>query len=279
MIKFQFLTENKTEHEGILAEHGLSIHIETEDKRILFDSGASDIFAYNGERMGVDLKKVDFGVVSHGHYDHTGGFPLFCRINSHAPVYIHRNAFRSSHGVSDGKIEESMCGIRWNTEQKDLMRERMVMTDGPVFITDNIAISGTIPFEKGFEPSEKFYYYNLDGKPVEDDMSHEQCLVIREDDGLYVFSGCSHRGVISAVTCARSLFPGERINTLVAGMHLYGADKETAEAVIRRLMEEDVDRIMPVHCTGMNAICRLKEEFGDRCIIAQAGDRFDGYQK
>ena len=93
-MEFQFLVENKTETEGVLAEHGLSIYIDTGDKKILFDAGASDAFAMNADRMKVDLSQVDFAVVSHGHYDHTGGFPMFCRRNRKAPIYIHKNAFR-----------------------------------------------------------------------------------------------------------------------------------------------------------------------------------------
>jgi len=76
-MKISFLTENKTDREGILAEHGLSVHIETGNRKILFGAGASDIFAYNAERMGIDLARIEMAVVSHGHYDHTGGFPLF----------------------------------------------------------------------------------------------------------------------------------------------------------------------------------------------------------
>ena len=79
-MEFKFLVENKTESEGILAEHGLSIFIDTGDKKILFDAGASDAFALNAERMKVDLGQVNLAVISHGHYDHTGGIPLFCRL-------------------------------------------------------------------------------------------------------------------------------------------------------------------------------------------------------
>ena len=93
-IKISFLVENKTDNPGIIAEHGLSIYIETPERRILFDAGATDILAHNAERMGIDLAEADLAVVSHGHYDHTGGFPAFCRINERAPIYIHRDAFR-----------------------------------------------------------------------------------------------------------------------------------------------------------------------------------------
>ena len=274
-MKISFLTENKTDREGILAEHGLSVHIETGDSKILFDAGASDIFAYNAERMGIDLAQIEMAVVSHGHYDHTGGFPLFSRVNSKAPIYTHKNAFRQSHGSSEGKIEKEMCGIRWSDEQKEALEGRMHLTDGPIFMNENIGITGTVPLTEGFEPSEKFYYANLDGNPVEDDMSHEQCLVIREETGLYVFSGCCHRGVVSAIEAAKAMFDGEKIALLVAGMHLYEADHKTRAHVINRLMQMDVEKIMPVHCTGMEAICELKSMLRDRCIIAQAGRSYE----
>ena len=109
-MEFKFLVENKTESEGILAEHGLSVFIDTGDRKILFDAGASDVFSMNAERMKVDLSEVDLAVISHGHYDHTGGFPMFCRLNRKAPIYVHKNAFRESHGFEDGKIEDEMCG-------------------------------------------------------------------------------------------------------------------------------------------------------------------------
>lgn len=274
-MKIRFLTENKTSCEGILAEHGLSIYIESKGRKILFDSGASDVFAFNAERMGVDLSEVDLAVVSHGHYDHTGGFPLFCRVNDHAPIYIHKNAFRQSHGVSDGKIEEEMCGIRWTPEQKKALESRMHLTDGPVFITEDIVITGTIPTAEGFEPSEKFYYKNLDGNPVEDDMSHEQALAIREDDGIYLFSGCSHRGIVSAIEAAKAIFPEDKIAMVIAGMHLYEADHKTRADVTNSILAAEVEKVMPVHCTGMDAICELKSMMRDRCVIAQAGDCFE----
>lgn len=273
-MEFKFLVENKTETEGILAEHGLSIYIDTGDNKILFDAGASDAFAMNAQQMKVDLSQVDLAVVSHGHYDHTGGFPMFCRINRKAPIYIHKNAFRESHGFENGRIEDEMCGIRWTEEQRNAITNRLIFTDGAVWITEDIVITGTIPLAEGFEPTEKFYYFSVNGDPVLDDMSHEQCLVIRRPEGLFVFSGCSHRGVISALLEARRLFPDTPVAVLIAGMHLYSAKESDKAKVIERLKKEEVKKLMPVHCTGINAICDLRQVFGDNCVIAMAGDEF-----
>ena len=140
-IKISFLVENKTDNPGIIAEHGLSIYIETPERRILFDAGATDILAHNAERMGIDLAEADLAVVSHGHYDHTGGFPAFCRINERAPINIHRDAFRESYSLRDGRLHGSNDGIRWTAEEKAEIGGRLVKTDGPLWITDDFTYS------------------------------------------------------------------------------------------------------------------------------------------
>lgn len=275
-MKFQFLVENKTDNPGVMAEHGLSIYIEADGKKILFDAGATELVVENAKTLGIDLADIDLAVVSHGHYDHTGGFPAFCRRNEKAPIYIHKNAFRRSFGLVDGKPEKELSAIRWSEAELEELQNRLVFTDGPQWITENICITGTVPLAEGFEPTENFYYYNDAGQMVTDDMSHEQCLVIRQEDGLYIFSGCSHRGVISALNACKAMFPGERVAVLAAGMHLYSASDEDRASVMDQVIAEDLDMVMPVHCTGIRAICDLKTALGEKCVIATAGDVFHG---
>ena len=275
-ICYKFLVENKTEHSGMLAEHGLSIYIEADDKKILFDAGASDILLHNAKVMDVELKDVDFAVVSHGHYDHTGGFPAFCALNEKAPVYLHKNGFRDSYGFRDGQPEDETSGIIWTEQQKNVMKDRFELTDGPVYVTENICITGTVPVAEGTNITENFYYKDEDGQWQKDDMSHEQVLVIRQPDGLYIFSGCSHRGVISALQAGKAMFPGERVAVLVAGMHLYSASAEDRAYVVEQIAAEGLDKVMPVHCTGIKAICDLKTKLGDNCVVAVAGDVYYG---
>lgn len=275
-MKFQFLMENKTEREGCTAEHGLSIYIEAQGKKLVFDAGASSLFTRNAEHLNVDLSRADALIISHGHYDHTGGVPEFCRINSKAPVYIHKEAFYESYGMKDERIKDKNSGIRWSREEKAAIEPRMVLTEGPLWIHENIVISGTVPEIPGYGSAETFCRRTSHGDFVPDPMDHEQILAIREPEGLYVFSGCSHRGVVPAVRYARSLFDGAPVAVLVAGMHLYSAQKELRQKVIRQLLEENVERIIPVHCTGIHAICDLKEVMGEKCIVATTGSSY-GY--
>ncbi|MDD4200273.1 MAG: MBL fold metallo-hydrolase, partial [Eubacteriales bacterium] len=163
--------------------------------------------------------------------------------------------------------------IEWNEEELTELTPQLIFTDGPAEIAENIRITGTVPVGDDFRPTE--FFYCKDGMNlIDDDMSHEQCLVIREPEGLYIFSGCSHRGVINSINAGKAMFPGERVAVLVAGMHLYSSTDEDRKRVVEEIVAEKMDMVMPVHCTGIKAICDLKTKLEDRCFVATAGDEY-----
>lgn len=274
-MKIYFLSENKTDNPGVRAEHGLSVYIEAEEMNILFDTGASDLFAANAEAMNVDLNMADVCVISHGHYDHTEGVPKFCEINELADIIIHKNAFIKTYGFEpDGSMDKETTGIRWSEEQMEKIKPRLRLTDKELWLTDNIVVSGTVHECEGFTVTESFYEVTDNGL-VPDKMDHEQFLAIRQGDEVFVFSGCSHRGAIPVIRHAKELFPGLKIAGFAAGMHLYSASAEDRKKVVDEVAAEDMEMVMPVHCTGINAICDLKARLGERCIVATAGDIYE----
>lgn len=282
MIKFAFLAENKSGHSRVKAEWGLSIFIEAGGKKILFDAGASPkLFAENSKHMGYDLSEVDFAMVSHGHYDHTNGFPEFIKVNDHAPIYIHKNAFGEVYGSEEGIIDAKPCSIEWTSDQRRELDSRISLTDGPLKITEDIIISGTVPMPEGEVMQEVFYEKKANNEYVRDELTHEQILVIRDRDengnskGVYVFAGCCHRGAMAALKCAKELMPGEEIKCFIAGMHLCISPLSEIMRVVEDTAKEFDGIIMPVHCTGMKAICYMVTKLGDRCIPATAGDVFE----
>ena len=280
-MKVEILSENRTNHPECLAEHGLSVYIEIGDIKILFDLGASDLYQQNAKRMKVDLEKVDTVVISHGHYDHTGGIPSFCELNKKAKIYIHEKAFVTTYGMENGKLDEEPCSIHWTKQQHEQVRDRLILTKGVTWLTEDIVVSGTIPKIEDSIPTETFYLKNEDGSLTIDSMEHEQFLAIRVPDrkgnsrGFFLFSGCSHNGVIPCLRYAKALFPGERVLGILAGMHLYNANSETSNMILGQVAAEDMSYILPVHCTGILAICDLRQLMGERCIPAGAGDKYN----
>ncbi len=272
MIQLTFLSENKTEIAKCTAEFGLSMLIEAGGRKILFDAGYSNMFAANAKALGIDLSQVDLCVISHAHVDHTVGFPLFGRLNDHAKIYVQKDAFYPVFGAIDGVMQTVNGGITWPEEDRERLKDRLVFTDEPLWLDENTVISGRIPDVPAYKPGGLFFVELENGERVEDDLRHEQFLAIRDDGGVCLFSGCSHKGIVAAMEYTKKLFPGERIRAIVAGMHTMATPSDRLEAILDRIEAENPDLILPMHCTGMRAISRMRERFGERCLLAGAGN-------
>ena len=156
-MKFQFIVDNKTETTKCMGEWGLSILIETGDKKILLDTGMTDLYAENAANLGINLKEVDGLVISHGHFDHTGGVPFFVECNEKAPIYLHRDALFEAYGEDDGAIDAEPCSIRWSDEEMDNIWPRIQFTSGVTEIFGNVTLIGDIPDLEGYPPTEQFW--------------------------------------------------------------------------------------------------------------------------
>ncbi len=269
-MKITFLIDNKTESTECNAEWGLSLLVEANGQKILMDQGASSMLVRNAEGLGLDLNEVDFAVISHGHNDHTGGTEFFFDVNDHAPVYIHKEAFSYQVALDlPGNI-----GVPWSEEFMERNKDRIIRTEGVYQINDKAWVVGNVPAIEGFTPTENFFI-KVGNKLLPDQMQHEQTLVIEDSKGLHVFSGCSHQGIIPILRYIQEVIPGKKIDSVVAGMHLFCASDEFIDQVISEMEDMGVREIFPVHCTGMNAIIRFRMKMGDRVKIACAGDVFE----
>ena len=275
-MKITFLSDNKTENSLCMAEWGLSVMIESQNHKVLFDVGASSLFLENAKNLKLPIDDVEAVVISHGHYDHTEGMEAFCDSNKDAKIFIHKNAIAKSYGTDEkGRIESYNCGIRWSDDFVKSIYDRIVFTENIVSLNDNMTIIGNIEPLKEYPMAETFYRPNHEGRLVPDSMDHEQILVVKEDGGLYVFSGCSHTGMMAIISRVREVFPQERILGIIAGMHLYPLNSSQRRAVVDTICDLGVKRIFPVHCTGMGAILMFREKLGENCVIASAGESYE----
>ena len=277
-MKFSILVDNNTQHVECCAEWGLSLWIESCGNKILFDTGLSPMFVENAKNMGIDLTEAQALVISHGHFDHTGGTKAFTEVNKNAPIYLHEEALYVTYGETDGVMDDYNCGILWSNDFIKKITPRLRRTSNVVQISSNMWIVGNIPSMDAYTSTEKFFRrIKQDGTNegyiiVPDEMNHEQLLVVEEGVGkLYVFSGCSHKGVISILEYIKKVFPGKKISALIAGLHFHALSAEKLNYIIAKLAEYNFDMIVPLHCTGIDAEVALKMKFGDRCKLVSAG--------
>lgn len=240
-MKITALTENTTEY-NLPVEHGLSLYIETGEHKILFDTGQSDLFARNAEKLGVDLSSVDIAVISHGHYDHGGGLGKFLSINSQAPVYISKYAFEPHYNG------EKYIGLDKSAEKS----ERLVFTDGVTKIDDNLTLYDYNQHEGIKDLISSGLNMIKNGHAVPDDFRHEQYLLIKENEKRVLISGCSHKGIINI----ESRF---RPDVLIGGFHF---SKLPLDAALRSYAEKlnHFDTVYyTCHCTGEEQFCFMKK--------------------
>ena len=249
-MKVVTLMENTACREHLSFEHGLSLYIETQNHKILFDAGQSGAFADNAEKLGVDLREVDFAVLSHGHYDHSGGLTKFLEMNGKAPVYVSSYAFEP-HYSAKGYI-----GV--DPALKDHARICYVAEEAKL--------------------AEGITLYRLDCAPVDtaglqmeengvrkpDDFRHEQYLLLEEKGKRILISGCSHKGILNIVDAFRP-------DILIGGFHFMKIEEEDIlKAAAQKLLEYDTVYYTG-HCTGKNQYEYLKTIMGEKLYYISTG--------
>ena len=270
MLEFQILTDNLVNRPRLLAEHGLSLWIKNEDRQILFDAGQTSVFLQNALSMGIPINDADAVVLSHGHYDHCGGVPSYPFGGCDTKIYIGSGAFEKKLSVKDGQIRN--IGVTWSPEFREKVKDRIFQTDDCSEIFPGVYVLGAIAQTNDFERVSPCFFTERNGTKIEDHMDEEQLLIIERNAGLAVFSGCSHKGIVNCVEHVKKRFPGKKIDTLVAGMHLQSVETERLKATINYLVNSGIQNIIPLHCTGIQAICDLKNALKDRCQIFAVGD-------
>jgi 7,8-dihydropterin-6-yl-methyl-4-(beta-D-ribofuranosyl)aminobenzene 5'-phosphate synthase len=266
-MKIITLVENTCGREDCIAEHGLSVYIETKRHKILMDTGQTDALISNAAAVGVDLDEVDTVILSHGHYDHSGGILPFSYINRHADIYMQRSA-----------AEPHFNGERYiGIDKAILSLPNIKLIDGDLRIDDELflfsGISGRRCCPKGNVKLTK----EQNGTKLPDDFAHEQCLVISQDGEKLLISGCAHNGILNILDRYKDIF-GSLPDRVISGFHMMKKDGEHTDeekALIRQTAEElaQTDTVFySGHCTGIPAFEMMKEIMGDKLIAMHSGE-------
>lgn len=254
--------EDTSCRKGICSEHGLSLYLETDRHRLLFDVGQSRQFAANAHNMGVDLAGVELAILSHGHYDHGGGLATFLTCNQTAPVYLNRFAFQPHYSGFQRYI-----GLDRQLEGNP----RLIPVDDYLKLDETLELFSCNDRSRPFPTDPYGLYLGLGDQRVPEDFRHEQYLLIHEGGRRILVSGCSHKGVLN-------LMEWFQPDVLIGGFHFFkldpeGPERETLLAAGRQLAAYPAVYYSG-HCTGQAQLSVLKAVLGERIHPIRAGSVF-----
>ncbi|WNO10664.1 MBL fold metallo-hydrolase [Teredinibacter sp. KSP-S5-2] len=268
-LKITILIDNTVNHAGLLAEHGLSIWIATREQNILFDTGQGLALKHNSKQLKIDLSSTDALVLSHGHYDHTGGVDEVLQLSENASVFIHPEALKEKYSLRSNNPAHYR-GMA--TPIKNLLHNtpNIYWTEKPTPIAKNVWCTGSIPRINDFEKNTKTFFYDKDGKSP-DQIMDDQALYIESGLGTIVLLGCAHAGVINTLEYIQYLTHNKPIFGVFGGMHLANASTEQLESTIKALRKLNIQQLGPTHCTGFAAMKSLAEAFPDQYQTIHVG--------
>ncbi|HOG19360.1 MAG TPA: MBL fold metallo-hydrolase [Salinivirgaceae bacterium] len=247
-MKITVLVDNRASS-NCKAEHGLSFYIEYNNKKIVFDTGQSDIAAINAHKLGIDLNEIDLIVLSHGHYDHGNGLNFFPK---NKPLLVHSNIFTKRYKRTNNQY------IGLDLSESDIENSfKVTRSSKPVEIEHQAWFMGEIPRITNFEPiSQKYIFKNGDIDPIIDDTA----LVFSTHKGTIIVAGCSHSGICNIVLKAKVLIPNNPIAAIVGGFHLSQIG-ERLKKTIKFFKQHNIKKLYPSHCTHPKVICHLSNHF------------------
>jgi 7,8-dihydropterin-6-yl-methyl-4-(beta-D-ribofuranosyl)aminobenzene 5'-phosphate synthase len=273
LIRITVLVENSVNTRGLKAEHGLAFLIEIGGRRVLFDTGQTELLLDNARSLGCSLQDLDAIVLSHGHYDHTGGLAAVCRHSPAAQVFLHPAALKPKFSAKD---DGSARDIGMPEESKQAVAtagQQLVLTLACREVVAGLFVTGEIPRQTEFEDvGGRFFLDERCEQP--DPLLDDQALFFETPEGVVVLLGCAHAGVVNTLRQVEHLTGGKRFRAVLGGMHLLNASSVRLVATIEALRRWDVPLLVPAHCTGGPAVARLWENFPNHYTAPAVGSRF-----
>jgi 7,8-dihydropterin-6-yl-methyl-4-(beta-D-ribofuranosyl)aminobenzene 5'-phosphate synthase len=265
------MVENTARKQGLLGEHGLAYWIETGTHRVLFDTGQGQTLASNASRLRIDLARADAIVLSHGHYDHTGGLRYAFDLASKSTLFLHPHALIRRYSGRNGRGRE--IGLASMTEQELRHEVRsLVWTTRPTEVVSGVFATGEIPRRTDYEDTGGDFYLDADCR-MPDSIMDDQALYMDTDSGTVVILGCAHAGVVNTLNYIRQI-THRPIHAVIGGTHLVNASSQRIAQTITTLRDMNLQIIAPAHCTGPRAMAALWRAFPDQIADCSVGTQW-----
>ncbi len=254
MIKISILVDNAA-YERFLAQHGLSFYIQYNGYNLLFDTGYSNLFRENAQKLGINVDNADTVVLSHGHWDHGDGLEFI----SNKSLICHPGVFMKRYR----KPDKSYIGLKMSQAQIQ-NAFRLITSKKPYRINQNIYFLGEIPRNFGFENQETTF---INEKGLQDKVPDDSAIAIINGNSLVIISGCAHAGICNTVDYAKKVTGIDNVSVVMGGFHLKYNNKQT-QSTIAYLKEQKIPKILPSHCTALPALSAFYKAFNMNHIKA-----------
>lgn len=269
------LSENTAGMGGFLGEWGLSVLIEFDAIKILLDTGAAISCVHNADALGIDLSTIDKIVLSHGHYDHTGGLrEVLRRMRKEVEIIAHPDLFQAKYSRRGGKADR-YAGMPFRREELESLGARFHLSRQSEKLSEKILTTGEVPMVTEYETVDSALFIKEDSGFQPDPVMDDQAVIIRTESGLVVILGCAHRGMINTLYYAQKISGITPVNAVIGGSHLMGSSQERIWQSIAALRQIGVRKLGLCHCTDLPVISLLSQEFGDSFIFVKSGMRIE----
>lgn len=260
---------NKGRHRFLKNEHGLSLYIDYEGERILFDFGPSKVLKENGELLKIEFSRLTNLVCSHAHYDHTNGLPSIIDDLKTTEIHLSKNFFEDKYS----KLQDT--GII-NYLGPNFSKRMLIENDLKInLVNDLYKISESIYLVSTFNNQERpkgNFLIERNGALIADDFSDEIAMIIKKESSLTLIVGCSHPGIINIINKVNSLFD-TKVKTVIGGTHLSKIDEHSGDNISKELKDLGIENTYLCHCSG-STICSFLDKNGINQTYLHCGDTF-----
>jgi 7,8-dihydropterin-6-yl-methyl-4-(beta-D-ribofuranosyl)aminobenzene 5'-phosphate synthase len=271
---------NDTASEGLACEHGLSFLIQYAGRQILFDTGQSNIILENARLLGINLAETEAIILSHGHYDHTGGLSAVLAVAPQAAVYVHPAALNPKFSRNNSRVRAiGMLDSAKEAITNKAGSGKVLWTEAQTEVSPGLFVTGQIPRTTDFEDVGGRFFIDRDCREA-DVLPDDQAVFFKSANGLVVLLGCAHSGTVNTLNYVAGLSGAESIYIVMGGMHLLNASLERIKRTIEAFRRYNVRKIGLAHCTGNNPIEQFEKALVDRCSRCSVGMRMhlSGYR-
>jgi 7,8-dihydropterin-6-yl-methyl-4-(beta-D-ribofuranosyl)aminobenzene 5'-phosphate synthase len=273
------LVENTSGVPTLYGEWGQSLLVEADGLKILFDTGPSWHVIDNAKILGIDLSTIDRIVLSHGHYDHTGGLRDVLalirgsgNLRNGIDVIAHPDIFGEKYFYLKG-LPSKGIGVPGTRAELESLGAHFKLSREPVRLADNIMTTGEVAVSVDFEQIDSTLHVKEAEDYLPDQLADDLSLIIKTEKGLIILLGCGHRGLINTILHAQKITGIKEIYAVIGGTHLISANKTQLDETVKALRNFNISRLGVSHCTGLKSGAILANEFSEAFFFNSAGTK------